>query len=80
MHGPSPVSPTLLAGTDQPQLQLRMDTVEPTEVTGVIWADVAASCDADPAGPCIAAGDGTSGSPHQVRVKLTAAPRRVKFV
>lgn len=70
---------SLPAGTNQPQLQLRMDTMEPTTADGT-WENVAANCDGNPTGPCIAGGDGTSGSPYPVQVKLTADPRRVQFV
>lgn len=67
------------AGTAQPQLQLRMDIVEPSTAAGG-WENVAASCVS--AAVCIDGGVGTTADPLQVLVKLDSVPNplRVSFV
>ncbi|PRW20926.1 fibronectin type III domain-containing [Chlorella sorokiniana] len=75
-------SNNLNSGDSDPQLQLRMDTVEPSAAQGT-WANVGASCPGTTA-YCVESGTGTSTNQLVVKVTLTAAnlpsPRRVAFV
>lgn len=72
--------PARCTGTSQPQLQLRMDKVEPAAEEGQ-WTDVAASCSGSQV-MCVSGGAGTTEEPLKVVVSLASVPNpwRVTFV